>query len=158
VVCASIAPSYDAMTLAVAGHPPPVIAVPGCPAAFANVEVGPPVGLNLATRPRSTTTIALPPEAVVAFYTDGLVERRGEPIDVGLERLREAMWSAAPDLVARDVMRRLVGGVVPGDDIALVIMRRTHVSAKAQGSTAGAVAASCPEVQSLIANTTTTWN
>ena len=33
VVCASIGPSYDTMTLAVAGHPPPVIAVPGRPAA-----------------------------------------------------------------------------------------------------------------------------
>jgi serine phosphatase RsbU (regulator of sigma subunit) len=125
VVCASIGPSYDAMTVAVAGHPPPVIAVPGRPAAFAEVEVGPPIGSNLASRRRSTTTIALPAETVVAFYTDGLVERRGESIDVGLERLREAIWSAAPDLVARDVMRQLVGGFVPGDDIALVVMRRT---------------------------------
>lgn len=124
VVCACVSPPCDAMTVVVAGHPPPVVAVPGRAAAFADVDVGPPVGLNLATRPRSTTTVDLPPEAVVAFYTDGLVERRGESIDVGLERLRSTVWSAAPDRVARDVMRRLVGGVVPGDDIALVVMRR----------------------------------
>jgi sigma-B regulation protein RsbU (phosphoserine phosphatase) len=131
LVCASIGPSYDTVTLAVAGHPPPVIAVPGRPAAFAEVEVGPPIGANLAPRPRLTTTIPLAAETVVAFYTDGLVERRGESIDRGLERLRQAIRPGHPDLVARDLMRHLIGGTVPRDDIALVVMRRT--SAPTQG-------------------------
>jgi serine phosphatase RsbU (regulator of sigma subunit) len=112
------------MTIAVAGHPPPVIAAPGRAAQFAAVDVGPPIGASFEPR-HSTTTITLAPETVVAFYTDGLVERRGESIDVGLERLRQAMSPAAPHLVARDIMRHLIGGVVPQDDIALVVMRRT---------------------------------
>jgi len=123
VVCASIAPSSDSMTIAVAGHPPPVIAAPGRPARFATVDVGTPIGASADAR-HSTTTIPLAPETIVAFYTDGLVERRGESIDAGLERLRQAMSLGAPHVVARDIMRRLIGGFVPQDDIALVVMRR----------------------------------
>lgn len=128
VLCASVAASYDSMTIAVAGHPPPVIAAPGRPAEFAAVDVGPPIGASSESR-HSTTTITLAPETVVAFYTDGLVERRGEPLDIGLERLREAMTPGAPHLVARDIMRHLIGGFVPQDDIALVVMRRTGAPA-----------------------------
>ena len=69
-------------------------------------------------------------ETVVAFYTDGLVERRGESLDVGLERLRKAITPGHPDLVARDIMRHLIGGIVPRDDIALVVMRRTGAPSK----------------------------
>ena len=39
VACAVFDPPYDTMTLAVAGHPPPVVAVPGLPAAFAEDRV-----------------------------------------------------------------------------------------------------------------------
>jgi sigma-B regulation protein RsbU (phosphoserine phosphatase) len=125
VACAVIDPSHQTMTLALAGHPPPVIAVPGQPASFPEVETRPPVGSNLAVQPRSSTTLPLVPGAVVALYTDGLIERRGEPLDVGFERLRGAISPGPPNLVARDIMRRVTGGVVPRDDIALVVMART---------------------------------
>ena len=36
---------------------------------------------------RSSTEFAFPPGALMAMYTDGLVERRGESLDAGLERL-----------------------------------------------------------------------
>jgi serine phosphatase RsbU (regulator of sigma subunit) len=61
----------------------------------------------------------------VVFYTDGLIERRGESLDRGLERLRQAVSAEAPRQVARDIMRHCIGGSVPDDDIALVVMRRT---------------------------------
>jgi len=125
VICAVLEPPYESMTVAMAGHPPPVIAAPGEPAFLAEVEVSPPIGTN-AGSPRWSTTVALPPGAVVAFYTDGLIERRGEVIDVGLERLRQAVESGPADLVARDIMRHQLRGFVPRDDIALVVMRRTE--------------------------------
>jgi hypothetical protein len=37
---------------------------------------------------------------VIAFYTYGLVERRGESIDTGLERLRRVIAPGPPGLVA----------------------------------------------------------
>jgi sigma-B regulation protein RsbU (phosphoserine phosphatase) len=124
VACAAINPPYDAMTLAVAGHPPPVIAAPGRPAALAETIISPPIGTNFASQPRSSTTVVLPPDSVVAFYTDGLVERRVESLDVGFERLRQAMSPGPPHQVARDIMRQVIGDTVPRDDIALVVMRR----------------------------------
>jgi hypothetical protein len=124
VVCAVLEPPYDTMTVASAGHLPPVIAVPGRPASLAEVDASPPVGTGWGA-PRRSSTIAVPPGTVVALCTDGLVERRREPLDVGLERLRQAVGPGEPDRVARDIMRHLLSGIVPTDDIALVVMRRS---------------------------------
>ena len=125
VSCAVLERPYDTMTVAVAGHPPPVIIAPERSAFFADVAVSPPIGTNWGS-PRASTTIALPPEAVVAFYTDGLVERRREVLDIGLERLRRAVNLGPPNRVAQDIMRHVLSGTVPQDDIALVVMRRTQ--------------------------------
>jgi phosphoserine phosphatase RsbU/P len=132
LACAVSDPPYDTMTLAVAGHPPPVIAEPGRPALLAEVETSPPIGIRLTTRPRSSTTIALPPDSVVAFYTDGLIERRGESIDVGFERVRTAMSPGTPDHVAAQIMRHAIGDSIPRDDIALVVMHRADGHAEAE--------------------------
>jgi phosphoserine phosphatase RsbU/P len=123
VACAVTEPPYDTMTVAGAGHPPPAVAVPGESPTMAKIDNGPPVGTALDVRRRSTT-IAVPPGSVVAFYTDGLIERRGESLDVGFERLCAAMSTSEPHRVARDVMHRLVANTEPQDDIALVIIRR----------------------------------
>jgi phosphoserine phosphatase RsbU/P len=124
VACAVINPTYDTMTVALAGHPPPVIAMPGRPASLAEIEVSPPVGTNFAPQRRSST-IALVPDTVIAFYTDGLIERRGESVDVGFKRLLDATFPDTPERVAREIMRNVVGGRVVRDDIALVVVRRT---------------------------------
>jgi len=123
VVCAVTSPPFDGVRLAVAGHPPPAVAVPGRPTALAEIEVGPPLGV-VSDFERSATTVALTRGTVIAFYTDGLVERRGEHLDVGLERLCAAVSSDSAATVAREVMRRLVGSRIPQDDIALVILQR----------------------------------
>ena len=130
VACAVFDPPYDTMTVALAGHPPPVVAVPGLPASFAKVTPSPPIGTHL-THQRTSTTVPLAPDAVVAFYTDGLIERRGESLDIGLERLREAISPGAPDRVAHEIMRHLVGSRMPEDDIALVVVHRTAVPSEA---------------------------
>ena len=59
------------------------------------------------------------------LYTDGLVERRGEAIDVGLERLREALGAGPADLerLCSHVLDRAVGSRDAQDDIALLAVR-----------------------------------
>jgi serine phosphatase RsbU (regulator of sigma subunit) len=119
-------PPFTTLQVALAGHPPPAIAVPRQPTVLAAVEAGPPLGVDSASV-RSSASIALTPDTVVVFYTDGLVERRGESIDDGLRRLRAVTETGSANVVARDIMRALVADAVPDDDIALVVLRRLDV-------------------------------
>jgi sigma-B regulation protein RsbU (phosphoserine phosphatase) len=123
VVCAVSTPPYDVFRIALAGHPPPVIAAPGAPAAFPDLPVGPPLGVG-ADEPRSSTEVPLPEGSVMALYTDGLIERRGEVIDAGLERLRRAVRADEPEAVCNRVLRELIGARIPTDDIAMVALHR----------------------------------
>src|SRR3954470_2615292 len=123
VACAVLDPPYETMTIALAGHPPPVIAVPGQGAVLAEVKPSPPIGSQLSYGSRRPTTIPLVPDSVVAFYTDGLIERRGESLDVGFSRLQQAVSLGPPEYVAGEIMRHVIGDYVPEDDIALVVMR-----------------------------------
>ena len=125
VACAVLDPPYETMTIALAGHPPPVIAAPRQQAALTEVEPSPPIGTRFSFGNRQSTTIALAPDSVVAFYTDGLVERPGESLDAGFSRLRQAMSLGTPEEVARYIMRHVIGDYVLQDDIALVVMRRS---------------------------------
>lgn len=111
------------MSLAVAGHLPPVLAVPGEEARFAGVHVDPPIGFDLGITGRRSLDVELPRGAVVVLYTDGLVERRGEDLDAGLELLRQAVEPMSPEAVCGQVMATMVGDTPATDDIALVAIR-----------------------------------
>jgi serine phosphatase RsbU (regulator of sigma subunit) len=123
IVCVVADPPYDSLTIATAGHPPPVVVDPDGSASFVAVPVAPPVGTGRGAG-APATTVPFAPGSVIALYTDGLIERRGESIDIGLERLRRAVKPGPPETVARDVMHRLLADVVPFDDVALVVGRR----------------------------------
>jgi serine phosphatase RsbU (regulator of sigma subunit) len=124
IVCAVIEPPYDKVLVALAGHPPPVVAIPASEPAFVDAHISPPVGVVRGVR-RTSTAVELPPGAVMVMYTDGLVERRRESLDIGLEHLRAAVTTAPADDVARDVMHKLLSRGVSIDDVALVVVRRT---------------------------------
>ena len=71
------------------------------------------------------TDLELTEGALLLLYTDGLIERRGESIDAGLARLASAVTGDEPDAVLRRVMSELVGSHRPGDDIAVLALRRS---------------------------------
>ncbi|MGH9022621.1 MAG: SpoIIE family protein phosphatase, partial [Acidimicrobiia bacterium] len=51
---------------------------------------------------------------LLVAYTDGLIERRQESLDVGFERLAAAIALDEPEMVCRRVMEALVGHNQPG--------------------------------------------
>jgi len=120
----TIAVDRSHVTLASLGHLPPVIAVPGEEAVVLDCRPSPPLGARFEA-PRVDVVLELAPGTTVACYTDGLVERRRESLDEGLERLRQAMTAGAPEDVCRRIMTRLVGASPVHDDTALLVLRRT---------------------------------
>jgi putative methionine-R-sulfoxide reductase with GAF domain len=119
---AVIRPPYGEAKIALAGHPPFAIALPEAGGALIDATPGPPLGV--AGRRPSPTTVALPRGSVLVGYTDGLIERRHESIDVGLERLRGAVAAMHPSLLCERVMGSTLEGHIPEDDIALIALRR----------------------------------
>jgi phosphoserine phosphatase RsbU/P len=112
--------------LTLAGHPPPILAMPDQESAFVVGGLGPPVGYELATTNRRRVTLDVPPGGLLVFYTDGLVERRGTVLDERLELLRSTVRATAPEAVCARVMATMVGTQPATDDIALVAVRHTR--------------------------------
>jgi type II secretory pathway pseudopilin PulG len=104
------------MTIANAGHLPPLLVADGV--RFIDVDAGPPIGVPHSGS-YATVTVPVPDEAVLIAFTDGLVERRGEALDVGLERLRSAI---EPRSTVDEVFVRIVPDFAAdsSDDIAIV--------------------------------------
>jgi serine phosphatase RsbU (regulator of sigma subunit) len=123
---AVIPPPFDQAWVALAGHPPLAVASPGAPCELVAARPGLPLGV-VADRP-APHAVPLAPGAVLLGYTDGLVERRYESLDVGLERLRSAIEPGPPRLVCEQVMAAATEGHIPSDDIALIALRRLEPS------------------------------
>ncbi|WP_433795403.1 PP2C family protein-serine/threonine phosphatase [Actinoplanes sp. CA-252034] len=120
---AMISPGRDLAIISTAGHLRPVLAGPDGPAALVAVPVDPPLGVMRPDRPRRSTAVPLAPGALLLCYTDGLVERRGEVIDTGLERLVALVRADAPDAVCATVMSE-AADALPTDDVAVLAVRR----------------------------------
>jgi phosphoserine phosphatase RsbU/P len=123
VLYAVIDPALETMHVSLAGHFPPVIARPGQPAELADIATGLMIGVAPDPR-RHTAAVPVPPGALLCFYTDGLIERPGEPIDDGLARLCQAVTAQPPEAACSAVMAALVGSEPARDDIALLIAQR----------------------------------
>jgi serine phosphatase RsbU (regulator of sigma subunit) len=111
------------LAVASAGHPPPLLVRDG-EARYLDVAPGPPVGV-FPDASWATTEVDLEPGDLIIGFTDGLVEVRGEVIDVGLERFRASVLPLvrssgdAPSLA--DAIARAVTD--PGDDLAVLVAR-----------------------------------
>ena len=118
-------PSHGRLYLSTAGHPLPMRVVPGGAAAPVDIPIDPPLGVR-GTGVRRTGQVHVPPGTVLVFFTDGLVERRTTNLQAGLERLRQAVSCAPAEQVSTTVLSRLVGPDPPGDDVAVLTLRRTE--------------------------------
>lgn len=120
-----------------AGHPPPLLITPTGRAVLLNNPQDLMLGVNPGVA-RVDLSVILAPESTVVLYTDGLVESRGQDLDVGLTRLRQVATALAGQslpALADGLMQRLGG---TDDDVALLAIRLPPATPQglAQGSAA----------------------
>lgn len=124
VICGVLTPPFDEIRMCSAGHPPPVLIRPGDQAMLLKGDTSPPLGAVAELEPQSSRW-SLTDGSVLVLYTDGLIERRGEAITDGLERLRTVVHSEVPDRLCGQIMDSMIGSYVPTDDVALLALRVT---------------------------------
>jgi serine phosphatase RsbU (regulator of sigma subunit)/anti-sigma regulatory factor (Ser/Thr protein kinase) len=110
-----------------AGHPPPLVVRAGGEALYLDDGRGPPL-TALVGSDYEEGRLTLGPGDAVLLYSDGLVERRRERIDEGLRRLARAAAEASaapPEELCDRVLGALLGDRTPGDDVALLVLRRS---------------------------------
>ncbi|MFR9793088.1 SpoIIE family protein phosphatase [Streptomyces sp. MB22_4] len=115
------------LALASAGHPAPLLVLPGEQAEFVPVTAGQPLGIG--GLPFEATEVELPEGSVVALFTDGLVAHRDG--DAGAEdELHRAVGASADSLDAlADGVLKAVLPDQPGDDVALLLVRTRALGA-----------------------------
>ena len=91
-VIARFHPRDPTLTWAAAGHPPPVLRSPDGQVHILDAKPGAMLGIPL-RQEIADHTEPLAPGSTLALYTDGLVERRAQGIDPGIERLARALGS-----------------------------------------------------------------
>jgi hypothetical protein len=122
VLIAEIDVSARRMTLASAGHfPPLLVTLEGNK--FVDLVVSTPVGVDAASHPVSVS-VDLSDDATFIAFTDGLIERRGEHLDISLERLRTATVGQTGSVA--ELLDHLVATLIPAgaeDDVVILGFR-----------------------------------
>jgi serine phosphatase RsbU (regulator of sigma subunit)/anti-sigma regulatory factor (Ser/Thr protein kinase) len=112
-----------------AGHLPPLLVGEGGVSRF--LESGRNVPLGVMPFPSfHEEANTLEPGATVVLYTDGLVERPGDHLDNGLERLSAAVRDAPsePGAFSDHLLASLVPKGAAPDDVALLVLRNTPMA------------------------------
>jgi signal transduction histidine kinase/serine phosphatase RsbU (regulator of sigma subunit) len=124
LACLFVDTETGALRYANAGHPPPLVVGSDGTTRWLDGGLAPPVGAAREIAFRESED-AIPDDGALVLYTDGLVERRGEPIDTGLRRLAEAAADSPGH--AATLVERLVAAM-PGsarpDDVAVMALSR----------------------------------
>jgi len=123
-----VEPGVESITLASAGHVPPLVVGPDGTASYLDGAPNPPLGV-FASEEHVEVSIALEPRASLVLYTDGLVEERGSSIDSGLEALRQAASQAGdPDELCDRLVASKLDANAAADDIAVLALRALPVA------------------------------
>ncbi|MFC3493385.1 PP2C family protein-serine/threonine phosphatase [Glycomyces rhizosphaerae] len=123
---ALVDPDSRLITYSNAGHPPSILLHSDGECELLNQALDPPLGARPQPVPYSQAGQAYIPGDTLVLYTDGLIERRGEDIDVGLDRLISTLGrhrTHDPELLADALLSDLgVGSGLARDDIALIVV------------------------------------
>ena len=116
-------PASGEATVSSAGHPPPLLVDADDGARFLELPPSAPLGVSANAMYEQLTTEVEPPARLV-LYTDGLMERAGEPLEDGLERLRQSVPVArtSPDELCTVLVDALLPEGTEHDDAAVLVM------------------------------------
>ena len=124
VLCTAVDRRARRLTVCNAGHPPPLL-LSGGSASWVETLVQPPLGVVADGTRYASEVVDLPAAGTLVFMTDGLFERRGEPVDVGRNRVLDFV-STLGDLPVEDLVQRIVGhfgAATSADDTAVLALR-----------------------------------
>ncbi|MFF7052658.1 PP2C family protein-serine/threonine phosphatase [Streptomyces griseorubiginosus] len=117
---------HGTITYSSAGHPPPMLVHADGRVECLDKATDPPLDARPDPIPRPQATTTFSAGATLALYTDGLVERRQEDVDIGLARLADSLTrhrEEDPETLADAVLAELLPTSGATDDTALVIVR-----------------------------------
>ncbi len=139
-LCGILDPADGTLRFANAGHPPPLVRRADGAVHRLTDGLSHPLGVTMAHF-HAEAELTLAVGDALLLYTDGLVERRGEVIDAGIDRLAERL--AAGFTSAEDTCERIVAALDDGlpDDVAILAVARTPMA----GETLHAVVRAHPE-------------
>jgi serine phosphatase RsbU (regulator of sigma subunit)/anti-sigma regulatory factor (Ser/Thr protein kinase) len=124
VLYAVLDPVQGTLRMASAGHYPPLL-LTGEESRFIESEPRPPIGAVREVQYDSSLH-QLPAGTVLVLYTDGLVERRGLPVEAGMAELADlgaaSAGAASLDDVADAVLTGMFAGEPPQDDVAVLVV------------------------------------
>ena len=95
VVVGIVDPTSGTVRLANAGHPPPLLVTSDGTSAFTTAPSSLLITAGLGGAPRPAEQLQLVQGDTLVIYSDGLVERRGEPITEGMDRLANEATAVA---------------------------------------------------------------
>jgi PAS domain S-box-containing protein len=124
MLCLHVQPQTGAVVGATAGHLPVLIVPPGGAPEWLELKTAPPLGVVEVPGYADTATVVASGSRLL-LYTDGLVERRVEPLDHGLARLHGIVADideTDPEVVVDRVIDALVGST-RSDDVAVLCAR-----------------------------------
>ncbi|WP_045744441.1 SpoIIE family protein phosphatase [Actinoplanes rectilineatus] len=126
VFCGVLDPVTGELAYSTAGHPPAVVALVDGTTDLLDEGRGRPLGVRGdVSRPEARYT--MPPRATLLLYTDGLVERRRQSLNAGIDRVAATIQrgrATALEELASDVMDRMAPTAGYEDDVALLLYRQ----------------------------------
>jgi serine phosphatase RsbU (regulator of sigma subunit) len=131
-------PLRNTVTVASAGHPPPMTVAASGRASLLDVEVDLPLGVDEATR-YGEVSVPMPAGSALVLYTDGLVESRATSLDTGLARLLQVPTRALVDDIEVLADRLLAHGPPARtcDDVTLLVLRHQPRTGDPDGGPTG---------------------
>ncbi|MGW2211572.1 PP2C family protein-serine/threonine phosphatase [Streptomyces sp. NPDC001781] len=126
VVTAFVDWGRHVITYSSAGHPPPVLVRGAGGAVLLDGATDPPLDAAFEPRSRPEATVTFSEGDVLVLYTDGLIERRHQDIDTGLNRLVESLVGnrdiGSTEALADAVLSEMLPAEGMTDDTALVVL------------------------------------